>query len=267
MESLSSQESNVHPQPQDTNRLSQYDPVDDLPELCLQRCNKYTISKDSFTEIVLLTVISYFCVSTEHRFINMNQDREKQQAPQHDNATGGSMFDLNNSNQSMPSTIRSAGIQGSGLNSTLQRSTKDRTQTSSTQRQLAARNQKNIDGNKSVQNTNFQSSNFNSNSSTGNQKHIQSLQEKGTGLQVHQNSQENNTAMLSNIENRGSHSEKTTNSQVDHQEYFLCKALHFGLLYLPPDSPLVQHLTQNYIKNYLQPRLQKREDLVQKFMQ
>lgn len=65
------------------------------------------------------------------------------------------MFDLNNSNQSMPSTIRSAGIQGSGLNSTLQRSTKDRTQTSSTQRQLAARNQKTLDGNKSMQNTNF----------------------------------------------------------------------------------------------------------------
>jgi hypothetical protein len=195
----------------------------------------------------------------------MNQDREKQQAPQ-EHATGGSMLDLNNSNQSMPSTIRSAGLQGSGLNSTLHRSTKDRTQTSSTQRQLAAKNQKNVDGNKSVQNTNLHSSNFNSNSSI-NQKHIQSLQEKGIGLQVHHNSQENNTAMLSNIENRGSHSEKTNNSQVDHQEYFLCKALHFGLLYLPPDSPLVQHLTQNYIKNYLQPRLQKREDLVQKFMQ
>lgn len=156
------------------------------------------------------------------------------------------MFDLNNSNQSMPSTIRSAGIQGgSGLNSTLQRSTKDRTQTSSTQRQLAARNQKNLDGTKSMHNTNF-----NSNSSSGNQKHIQSLQEKGTGLKVNQSSNENNTAMmLSNLENQGSTSERY--SQVDHQEYFLCKALHFGLLYLPPDSPLVQHLTQNYIKNYL----------------
>jgi len=35
------------------------------PELSLQRCRKYTIAKDSFTEIVLLTIISYFCVSTE----------------------------------------------------------------------------------------------------------------------------------------------------------------------------------------------------------
>lgn len=141
-------------QPQDSNRMSHHESLDDLPELCLQRCNRYNISKDSFTEIVLLTVISYFCVSTEHRFINMNQDREKQQV-QNENGTGGSMLDLNNSNQSMPSTIRSAGIQGSGLNSTLHRSTKDRTQTSSTQRQLAAKTQKNIDGNKSVQNTNF----------------------------------------------------------------------------------------------------------------
>lgn len=29
---------------------------------------------------------------------------------------------------------------------------------------------------------------------------------------------------------------------TEQQEYFLCKALHFGLLYLPSDSPLVQHL-------------------------
>ena len=72
MDSISSQGSGVIPQPQDSNRLSQYESFDDLPELCLQRCNRYTISKDSFTEIVLLTVISYFCVSTEHRFINMN---------------------------------------------------------------------------------------------------------------------------------------------------------------------------------------------------
>ena len=54
-----------------------------------------------------------------------------------------------------------------------------------------------------MQNTNFQSSNFNSNSSSGNQKHIQSLQEKGTGLKVNQSSNENNNTamMLSNIEN------------------------------------------------------------------
>jgi len=35
------------------------------PELSLQRCHKYTIAKDCFTEIVLLTIIAYFCVSTE----------------------------------------------------------------------------------------------------------------------------------------------------------------------------------------------------------
>ena len=43
-----------------------------MPELSIDRCNKYNIAKDSFTEIVLLTVISYFCVSTEQRFINMS---------------------------------------------------------------------------------------------------------------------------------------------------------------------------------------------------
>jgi len=36
-----------------------------MPDLSLSKCNRYTIGKDSFTEIVLLTVISYFCVSTE----------------------------------------------------------------------------------------------------------------------------------------------------------------------------------------------------------
>ena len=46
------------------------------PELTLARCQKYYIAKDTFTEIVLLTVIAYFCVSTEHRFINMCQERE-----------------------------------------------------------------------------------------------------------------------------------------------------------------------------------------------
>jgi len=55
--------------------------------------------------------------------------------------------------------------------------------------------------------------------------------------------------MLSNMHERGLETDRS--EMADHQEYFLCKALHFGLLYLPPDSPLVQHLTQNYIKNYL----------------
>jgi hypothetical protein len=48
-----------------------------LEDLCIEKCRKYSIAKDSFTEIVLLTVISYFCVSTEHRFINMNLKKEK----------------------------------------------------------------------------------------------------------------------------------------------------------------------------------------------
>ena len=77
MDSNSSQGSNLQPKDFDSNRISNYESLDDMPELRLQRCNRYSISKDSFTEIVLLTVISYFCLSTEHRFINMNQDREK----------------------------------------------------------------------------------------------------------------------------------------------------------------------------------------------
>lgn len=47
-----------------------------MPELSLEKCKNYTIGKDSFTEIVLLTVISYFCVSTEQRFINMSIEKE-----------------------------------------------------------------------------------------------------------------------------------------------------------------------------------------------
>ena len=50
------------------------------------------------------------------------------------------------------------------------------------------------------------------------------------------------------------------------QEYFLAKALHFGLTYLPSDSPLVQHLTQNYVKNYLQQKLEQREQMINKFI-
>ena len=49
----------------------------DLHELSLGKCRQYTIAKDSFTEIVLLSVIAYFCVSTEQRFINMNNEKEK----------------------------------------------------------------------------------------------------------------------------------------------------------------------------------------------
>lgn len=47
-----------------------------MPELSLEKCRNYSIGKDSFTEIVLLTVIAYFCVSTEQRFINMSIEKE-----------------------------------------------------------------------------------------------------------------------------------------------------------------------------------------------
>ena len=82
-----------------------------LPELSLKRCGEYTIGKDSFTEIVLLTVISYFCVSTEQRFINMNSEKKADKAET-------SRSQLNNSNTSQSAA---------GLNSTLKRSTKAET--------------------------------------------------------------------------------------------------------------------------------------------
>jgi len=82
-----------------------------LPELSLKKCGEYTIGKDSFTEIVLLTVISYFCVSTEQRFINMNSEKKTEKVET-------SRSQLNNSNNSQSA---------SGLNSTLKRSTKAET--------------------------------------------------------------------------------------------------------------------------------------------
>ena len=39
--------------------------------LSIKQCSLYSISKETFTEMVLLAVIAYFCVSTEQRFINM----------------------------------------------------------------------------------------------------------------------------------------------------------------------------------------------------
>lgn len=138
-----------------------------MPELALPRCQRYSVAKDTFTEIVLLTVIAYFCVSTEHRFINMNMERaEKSEAEKrgaqasatsgtgvnasskdiqpdqrlsHESAepaSGGIIKDKStSSNQSLPpKSIRSAGGLASSQASggTLQRSTKDRTIVSST---------------------------------------------------------------------------------------------------------------------------------------
>jgi len=68
----------------------------EMPELSLQKCSQYTIGKDSFTEIVLLSVISYFCVSTEQRFINMNNEKSINE--------GITNRSLNNSNQLLRST-------------------------------------------------------------------------------------------------------------------------------------------------------------------
>lgn len=68
----------------------------DLPELSLQKCSQYSIGKDSFTEIVLLSVISYFCVSTEQRFINMNNEKSINE--------GNTNRSLNNSHHLLRST-------------------------------------------------------------------------------------------------------------------------------------------------------------------
>lgn len=79
-----------------------------LPDLSLAKCSRYAVGKDSFTELVLLTVIAYFCVSTEQRFINLSQDKA--------DAKSG----LNVSSHTLGS--------GSGnMNSTLRQSTKAQT--------------------------------------------------------------------------------------------------------------------------------------------
>lgn len=87
-----------------------------MPELSLEKCSKYTIAKDSFTEIVLLTVIAYFCVSTEQRFINMSMEKDKNSGSEPLNKSGI----LNNSNRSLPQSNLSSGIHSAGLNTTLQ---------------------------------------------------------------------------------------------------------------------------------------------------
>jgi hypothetical protein len=69
----------------------------EMPELTLHKCRQYTIAKDSFTEIVLLSVIAYFCVSTEQRFINMSNEKERNENKSvNEGATNRSL--LNNSN-------------------------------------------------------------------------------------------------------------------------------------------------------------------------
>jgi len=69
-------------------------------------------------------MISYFCVSTEQRFINMSSEKERH------NGAAGSLIEktnrslLNHSGQSQ--SIKSAGM-SPGLNSTLGKSTKTST--------------------------------------------------------------------------------------------------------------------------------------------
>lgn len=79
-----------------------------MPELSIERCKKYCIAKDSFTEIVLLSVIAYFCVSTEMRFIILHNEKEKSSTSNRDsnqNLNSSSMGSHHNSNKS------SAGLQ------------------------------------------------------------------------------------------------------------------------------------------------------------
>lgn len=86
-----------------------------MPELSLEKCRNYNIGKDSFTEIVLLTVIAYFCISTEQRFINMSIEKEQTQRE----------TNLNNSINSQPHSNKSSnGLGSNGFSSTLQKSTK-----------------------------------------------------------------------------------------------------------------------------------------------
>lgn len=79
---LSQRLSSTNKSNQDRQVLSMFtsDFSSSMPELSLSKCQNYDIAKDSFTEIVLLTVISYFCVSTEQRFINMNSEKERMKA-------------------------------------------------------------------------------------------------------------------------------------------------------------------------------------------
>jgi len=95
------------------------------PDLSLQKCGSYSIAKDSFTEIVLLSVISYFCVSTEQRFININSEKDNSSGNVQQDKVNRSL--LNNSNQSLPLSGKSIHNKSGlgGLNSTLHRSTKD----------------------------------------------------------------------------------------------------------------------------------------------
>jgi len=95
------------------------------PDLSLQKCGSYSIAKDSFTEIVLLSVISYFCVSTEQRFININSEKDNSSGNEQQDKVNRSL--LNNSNQSLPLSGKSIHNKSGlgGLNSTLHRSTKD----------------------------------------------------------------------------------------------------------------------------------------------
>jgi hypothetical protein len=78
--------------------------ANEMPELSLKKCSQYTIGKDSFTEIVLLSVIAYFCVSTEQRFINMNNEKEKSENRSVNEGTNRSILNNSNPNSMLRST-------------------------------------------------------------------------------------------------------------------------------------------------------------------
>ena len=161
-------------------------------------------------------MISYFCVSTEQRFINMSSEKER-----HNGA--GSLIEktnrslLNNSGQSQ--SIKSAGMSPGGLNSTLGKSTK-----TSTLKQISV---------------------F-----------------KGTEKKQIDLPEDDPLAITASVNTES----RLRSFNQEQQEYFLAKALHFGIIYLPSESPLVQHLTQNYIKNYLQKKMEEREEMINKFL-
>ena len=165
---------------------------------------------------------------------------------------------------------------GGGLNSTLQRSTKAQTATSSTQRQLAGgpsggSNQqvknnnttetRQIDSSKASQNSKFSLGSSGGVSPGHPQAKPQSKhgsRANGLGSEPsppgHLAHRDSDSAIEAAAKDQHHHfksqqsahlqgPQHETSLKSDHQEYFLAKALHFGITYLPPESPLVQHLT------------------------
>lgn len=155
------------------------------------------------------------------------------------NKSNRSLFNQSNSlSMKSSSGVRSAG----GLNSisTLQRSTKTETGNSSTQRPL----QNVRAGAKDARTMNLSKDILNQ----GSQNQLSSFGSAGTVGHTKEAREERQDEEAE----AASAPKQVQSFNKEQQEYFLAKALHFGIIYLPSESPLVQHLTQNYIKNYLQ---------------